>query len=262
MVVSPANGATGLSLRTVVKVEASGSQLGSVRVTATPDGGSLAGVFNKSTEQWRSTAALFPASVYTVSFSVVGSGGLSAHGTSTFTTAPPAEAVTASVFPTPGIVVGIGQPIVLMFSRPIETYAAQQAIVSRLTVAMSTPVPGGWHWFSPTELHFRPASYWPPGEQVSLSGDLGHWDAGGGMWGQGEVSTQFVVGQSHVSNVNLATHEMTVTDDGQVIYDWPISAGSGALAHHGRHPHRARPGIGGPHGLLHGGYPGQVTGGL
>jgi lipoprotein-anchoring transpeptidase ErfK/SrfK len=150
---------------------------------------------------------------------------LYAEGSSTFESAPPAETVTASVFPTPGISVGVGQPIVIIFSHPIDTYAAQQAVLSRLSVAMSKPVPGGWHWFSSVELHFRPASYWPVGEQVRLTGNLDYWDIGGGAWGQGEVSTAFAVGDSHISTVYLAAHQMVVTDNGQVIYDWPVSAG-------------------------------------
>ena len=51
---------------------------------------------------------------------------LQRQGSGTFTTAPPASIVTASVFPSPGIAVGVGQPIVFMFSQPVDTYAAQQ----------------------------------------------------------------------------------------------------------------------------------------
>ena len=44
---------------------------------------------------------------------------------------------------------------------------------------------GGWHWFSNNELHFRPESYWPAKEQVTVSWDLSGWNAGDGMWGDG-----------------------------------------------------------------------------
>ena len=49
---------------------------------------------------------------------------------------------------------------------------------------MSKPVPGGWHWFSSVELHFRPTSYWPVGDQVEVNGNLNGWDVGGGAWGR------------------------------------------------------------------------------
>ena len=164
--------------------------------------------------------------VYTVRYVVAAASGLRAIGSGVFATAPPTEAVTASVFPSPGIVVGVGQPVVLMFSQPVDSYAAQQAVLSHFRVAMSEPVAGGWHWFSPVELHFRPTSYWPVGEEVKVTGDLDGWDVGGGAWGEGDVSTAFVVGARHISTVNLATHVMTVTDNGQVVYSWPISAGA------------------------------------
>ena len=223
--VSPPNGSRKQPLHTVVTVRAAGAQLTAVRVTRSPGSGVLAGALDQRAGEWRSTGALLPSSVYTVQYRVDGASGLSAEGSSSFETAPPAEVVTASVFPPPGIQVGVGQPIVITFSHPIGSGAAEQAVLSRFTIAMSQPVPGGWHWFSPVELHFRPSSYWPVGEQVRLSADLDHWDIGGGAWGQGQVSTAFVVGDSHISTVDLATHQMVVTDNGQAIYSWPVSAG-------------------------------------
>jgi lipoprotein-anchoring transpeptidase ErfK/SrfK len=91
---------------------------------------------------------------------------------------------------------------------------------------MSKPVPGGWHWFSPTDLHFRPTHFWPSGEQVEAVLNLAGWHLGQGVWGQGVDRSAFVIGDAHVSVVNLATHEMTVSNNGHVIYVWPISAGA------------------------------------
>lgn len=227
---SPANGATKQPLSTVVTLRANGARLESVKVSASPGGGRLSGALDAVGDEWRSTAKLLPGSTYTVHFTVVGTGkgalALSARGSASFTTAPPASIVIASVFPSPGIAVGVGQPIVFMFSQPVGTVAAQRAVESHLSISMSKPVAGGWHWFSSVELHFRPTSYWPVGDQVEVSGNLNGWDAGGGAWGAGVVSTAFVIGNSHISTVNLTTHVMTVTDNGRLLYTWPISAGS------------------------------------
>ena len=221
VIVSPVDGATGQSLRTVVTVRASGARLESVKVRPSSGGPGLGGVLDATGDEWHSTGHLLPGSVYVVRYDVVSAAGLNATGSGTFATSAPAETVTASVFPSPGIGVGVGQPIVVTFSSPIDSAAAQQSVLSHLDVAMSKPVPGGWHWFSPVELHFRPASYWPVGEQVEVDGQPRGWDVGGGAWGQGTVSTAFVVGDSHISVVDLATHQMTVTDNGQVVYSWP-----------------------------------------
>ena len=226
VVVSPADGATRQKLSTVVTLLARTGRLADVHVSASTDATVLRGRFNSAAEEWRSTSPLWPGTTYTVSYVVSDGTGLRAQGWESFATAAAPQSVTTSVFPSPGISVGVGQPIVFTFSQPVGTYAAQQAVLSRLHIAMSQPVPGGWHWFSAVELHFRPTSYWPVGEQVEVSGDLNGWDIGGGEWGQGTVSTAFIVGDSHISTVNLLTHEMTVTDNGQVLYDWPVSAGS------------------------------------
>ena len=222
---SPRPGSVNQSLKTVVTVRVAGARLVRVHVAALPGGAPVAGTLLASTGGWRSTGSLLPGTTYSVTYEVAGFG-LSATGSSIFRTVPPLRVVTASVFPSPGIVVGVGQPIVFMFSQAVTTYAAQQAVLSHLRIAMSKPVPGGWHWFSSVELHFRPTSYWPVGEQVKVSGDLNGWAAGSGGWGEGSFATQFVVGDAHISTVNLVTHEMTVTDNGRVLYSWPISAGA------------------------------------
>ena len=231
VVVAPANGAGHWSLDVPVSVRAAGAHLEKVHITGGPGTHVLAGAIDPYTGVFRSTGTLYPSTTYTVSFVVGGkvgtADGLTAEGTRTFTTPAPsaAESVTANVFPTPGISVGIGEPVIFMFSQPIDTYAAQQSVLSHLHISMSKPVAGGWHWFSSVELHFRPTHYWPVGEGVSVSANLADWDAGGGQWGVGTLSTAFIVGESRISTVNLNTHEMTVTENGKVLYTWPISGG-------------------------------------
>ncbi len=231
VVLAPANGAARFSLGVPVTVHATGAHLERVHITGGPGTHVLAGAIDPYTGVFRSTGTLFPSTTYTVSFVVAGNvgtdTGLTAEGTRTFVTPAPssAESVTANVFPTPGIAVGIGEPIIFMFSQPIDTYAAQQSVLSHLHISMSNPVPGGWHWFSSVELHFRPAHYWPVGEGVSVSGDLADWDVGGGNWGVGTLTTSFIIGESRISTVNLSTHQMTVTQNGKVLYTWPISGG-------------------------------------
>ncbi len=141
-----------------------------------------------------------------------------------FTTLTPAAPVTATAYPATGSVVGVGQPIVIDFDQNISS-AAEQTVLSHLTVTESKPVPGGWHWFSPTELHFRPETFWPAGERVTISGNLEGWYAGNGMWGSGQISESFSVGDARISYANLATDEMTVTLNGQTIATYPISGG-------------------------------------
>jgi lipoprotein-anchoring transpeptidase ErfK/SrfK len=231
VVVAPASGGRHWSLDVPVTVRAAGARIEKVHITGGPGTHVLAGAIDPYTGVFRSTGTLYPSTTYTVSFVVAGdvgtAKGLSAQGARTFTTPAPsaAESVTANVFPTPGISVGIGEPIIFMFSQPINSYAAQQSVLSHLHISMSKPVAGGWHWFSSVELHFRPTHYWPVGEGVEVSGNLSDWNAGSAEWGVGTLSTSFIVGEARISTVDLATHQMTVTQDGKLLYTWPISGG-------------------------------------
>jgi lipoprotein-anchoring transpeptidase ErfK/SrfK len=121
--------------------------------------------------------------------------------------------------------VGVGQPVVLRFDHPVTSDAARLTVVSHLAVAESVRVPGGWRWVSPTELHFRPEHFWPAGEHILVTSDLDGWDAGDGRWGEGRHSVLFAIGHAHVSTANLATHVMTVTEDGNVVATYPFSGG-------------------------------------
>lgn len=221
--ITPAPGATGVALDAPVSVAAASGTLVSVKV-ASASGTPLAGAVSPTTGTWQSSGGLLPSTTYTVSVSVAGYGATASH-TATFTTLTPAAVVTAAVFPTDGMTVGVGQPLVLNFDHDVASPAVQKAIESRLTVAMSTPVPGAWYWFSPHELHFRPQNFWPANETIQVSGNLNGIDVGNGDWTAGSVLDSFSIGDARISYANLASEEMTVTSNGHTVYSYPISGG-------------------------------------
>ena len=221
--ISPASGTTNVPLDSTVTVIPGSGTLTAVKVV-TSSGSALSGALSPSTGQWASTGSLQPSTSYTVTVSLTGDG-VSVNQTSTFTTLTPAVTVEATVFPSSGMTVGVGQPIVLYFNRDVLTTAAQKAIISRLTVTMSNPVPGGWYWFSEHELHFRPQNFWPAHENVQVAGDLGGIDISSGRWTAGSVSDSFSVGDARIAYANLQSEEMTVTLDGKTLYSFPISGG-------------------------------------
>jgi len=178
-----------------------------------------------SGSRWQSTRPLAYATTYKLHVTVNGSSAARAQLTSTFRTLAPPASVTASVFPSDGLTVGVGQPIVFRFDHYISTDEAKAAVLRHLDVTESDPVAGGWHWFSNNELHFRPKTYWPAGTVVTVAWNLEGWNAGDGMWGSGSGTVHFAVGDAHVSFANLATHQMTVTDNGKVVATYPISGG-------------------------------------
>ena len=224
MTVSPANGTTDVALNAPVIVTTRTGHLASVQVTSLA-GASLIGSLNAAGNQWTSAGALGATSTYQVKALVRSRSGATGKETSSFTTLTPTAWVGATVWPDSGLSVGVGQPIVLRFSQPIITPSSQQSVLAFLHLSMSSPVPVGAYWFSPTELHLRPQNLWPTGEQIAFSSALGGWDAGSGEWGQGTNSVTFTIGDARISTANLSTDQMTVTDNGQLVATYPISAG-------------------------------------
>jgi lipoprotein-anchoring transpeptidase ErfK/SrfK len=217
-------GATAVPWGTPITLTSSMGNLSLVQVTDA-SGAPIAGTIESGGHTWKLTGNIVPSATYHVSATVTTPDGMSAQRSGTFTMAPPSVVVSATVFPSDGGQVGVGQPIVLKFDHDISDLGAQEGVIPHLTVAMSKPVPGGWYWFSSTELHFRPTNYWPAGEQVRVTGNLNGWDAGGGKWGAGTLTDSFSVGASRISVANLATHEMTVTLNGAVVATYPLSGG-------------------------------------
>src|SRR5438477_10948710 len=219
----PKPGAVDVALDGRVVVNANAGRLTAVRAVTTTKW-PLFGTLSASGKRWQSTGPLAPGISYQVTATVLGSAGVAANVTSTFRTVTPVATVTATVFPD-GLTVGVAQPIVIRFDHLITTEAARTAVLQRFTVTESRPVPGGWHWFNNRELHLRPQLYWPVGEKVTVTSDLNGWNAGNGMWGGGTTRAQFTIGNAHVAVANLATHQMTVSDNGRLIATYPFSGG-------------------------------------
>jgi lipoprotein-anchoring transpeptidase ErfK/SrfK len=222
--ITPANGTTDLAPDAPIVVETRAGRIANVQLTSTA-GAPIAGLVSSTRTKWQSAEPLAYGTTYRVTATVSGPDRERAELLSTFRTLAPPATVTASVFPSDGLTVGVGQPIVLRFDHEISNDAGRAAVLSHLNVLESEPVLGGWHWFSDDELHFRPHLYWPVGDKVTVSWDLRGWKAGDGIWGDGQGVVNFSVGNARVSYANLATHEMTVTQNGRVVAVYPISGG-------------------------------------
>jgi lipoprotein-anchoring transpeptidase ErfK/SrfK len=221
--VSPPSGITGVAPDATVAVSTSSGVLTAVQVMDA-GGTALAGTMAASHLAWRSGGPLQPGTSYRVLATVV-RGGVTAQRSATFATVVPTALVTATIWPSDGLSVGVGQPVVVMFDHAVTTAASQHAVLAHLSVSMSRPVPGGWYWFSDDELHFRPESYWPSGERVSVKADFDGWNASGGQWGSGQADASFSVGAARISVANLQTEKMTVTQNGVPVATYPISGG-------------------------------------
>ena len=225
--VDPPAGATGIRPEARVTITANRGHLASVRLVDN-NGKEVSGVVAPLARSWTSTASLTLARDYKLTAELAGVRKTSSKHprpvvrTSEFSTVKPAGVLTPFVTPGDNQTVGVGDPIIVRFQSPVANRAL---ITGLLTVSMSKPVDGGWHWFGSKEVHYRPKDYWPAGEQVTMAAKLVNVDAGNNIWGDVDRTVTFKIGDAHVSTVDTDAHTMTVTANGTVMKTMPISAG-------------------------------------
>jgi lipoprotein-anchoring transpeptidase ErfK/SrfK len=221
LTVDPAAGTQGIRPDAKVTVQANRGRLGAVRLVDSSDK-EVAGTLAPLGHSWTSTGPLHLAHDYRLTAQILGVGKRPVVRTSDFSTVRPAALLGPNISPGDHDTVGIGAPIIVRFSAPV---ANRNAVTPLLTVSVSKPVDGAWHWVGPREVHYRPREYWPVGEQVTVVAKLTNVDAGNNVWGEIDRSVNFTIGDAHVSTVDTDAHTMTVTSNGAVVRTLPQSSG-------------------------------------
>jgi lipoprotein-anchoring transpeptidase ErfK/SrfK len=116
--------------------------------------------------------------------------------------------------PVNGAMVGVAKPIIINFQVPI----ADQAMAERAVhISSIPPVAGKFYWMTPSQLRWRPLSFWPANTAVNI-------DAAGTL-------SSFRTGDSLVATADDATHQMTITRNGTVVQTFPMSMGMASGGH-------------------------------
>ena len=225
--VTPADGSTDVPPSAPVQVTVSGGQLGEVTVRDA-QGVTVAGTVtagpSAGTSVWTPSTQLAYGTRYTLTASAANASEQRADASASFTTVVPGSVSTPSIGPLGGQTVGVGMPIRVFFDQPVDD-AHKAAVEQHLTVVSSQPTDGTWSWLNDAEVHFRPSTYWPPNTDVTVDADLYGVDLGGGAWGEKDREVQFHIGAAHISTADASNHTLTVTDGGQVVQTYPMSAG-------------------------------------
>ncbi|MCP2262250.1 peptidoglycan transpeptidase precursor, ErfK-YbiS-YhnG family [Streptoalloteichus tenebrarius] len=218
----PGDGAANVPPLQPVRVTASNGRLVDVVMT-NEEGRQVAGQLAPDGGGWAAAEPLGYGRTYTLTATGEGRDNRPVTSKATFTTVKPAAMLTVATDPAEGEVVGVGQPIVLVFDGPVANKdVAEQSV--RIT---TTPaVDGAFHWFDDQQLHWRPREFWPVGTQVSVDARVYGRDFGNGAYGAEDRRTNFVVGNAFVATADGATHQMTVTINGELVNAMPISMGS------------------------------------
>ncbi|WP_137989489.1 L,D-transpeptidase [Streptomyces vilmorinianum] len=217
-VVSPAAGRT-------VTITASGGTLTAVKVVDA-DGGVLAGRTGAGGTSWISDRKAVPGTSYRVEATARTARGKETTTRSTFSTAEAALVNKLTLAPGKDTTVGIGQPLSIVFDRPVTNKAE---VEKQLRVTTSNGTVGSWGWLKDwsgkDRADWRPKNYWKPGTRVSLDATLNGTDSGGG-WFVRDYRTGFTVGAAQVVKVDLDRKTLTLERDGRAVRTIPVSGGT------------------------------------
>ncbi|KRF17940.1 hypothetical protein ASG90_06345 [Nocardioides sp. Soil797] len=207
----------------LVTVKADGGTITKVVLRA-GDSAKVPGKLSDDSTQWKATERLEPGTTYAVRTTTKNESGKVKRATSSFTTEDLSldQQTYASVAPLEGETVGVGMPVIVNFDLPVTD---KKAFEKHMVVTSTPSQKGTWHWISDTEAHYRPASYWKAGTDVSVDVDVNALPAGNGIYGQESRTVNFHIGDSVISKVNAQTHQMKTFINGKLAKTIPITTG-------------------------------------
>ena len=191
-------------------------------VTVTSPAGGVEGAVDGGS--WTASSRLELGTDYLITASATRTDGQTVERTRSFHTVDLTldEQTYPAVAPLDGETVGVGMPVIVTFDLPVTDRALFE---KHMHVTSAPEQRGSWYWLSDHEAHWRPASYWRAGTDVSVHLDVNSLPAGNGIYGQESRTIDFHVGDSVVSKVDVRTHTMRTFVNGQLARTMPISAG-------------------------------------
>lgn len=188
-----------------------------------PKGNVLHGDTSEGT--WRLADIMTPGATYTLSMTAENGDGATAKETRTFTTIVPKIEATYRVTPDKETV-GVGMPVMVTFDSSVKTAAQRAAVEKRMELKVTPAQTGSWGWLSDNQLMWRPKTYWKPNTKVSVNAPLTGLQTGDGKFITENKGAAFTISsRSRISTVDLASHVMTVRENGKIVHTYPISGG-------------------------------------
>jgi lipoprotein-anchoring transpeptidase ErfK/SrfK len=195
-------------------------------VVVTGPTGELPGTLAEDGRTWTSRGRVLDfGATYTVVAAAVDRQGLPTTAESTLRTVAPTKFLDLRVSPRAGSVVGVGMPLTLSLDRDLSA-AARARFESALRVsADGAPVLGAWSWTGKDTVTFRPETYWPGDAEIRVVAAIKGVRFSGGAWGERTVRHTFRTGPAVITYVDMDTHRLTYTRDGEKVRAFPITTG-------------------------------------
>ncbi len=189
--------------------------------------GPIPGEISADGTSWKAPAGqLDYASDYSVKASAVDRSGLPMTYTTSFATVKPSEFLTADVFPSQDSVYGVGMPITVTVNHRLKTDKTRAAFEKTLDILVDgTAADGAWNWINDNTVMFRPKDFWPGNATITVGSNAKGVQITKGLWGQDDTKVTFRTGDANISYVDMKTHQLRFTRNGQTIRVIPITTG-------------------------------------
>lgn len=186
--------------------------------------GLMKGSYNAERNAWTSQAqSLDFGAKYSVEATATNGSGSPTTIDQTFKTVNPQTLVdVSSISVANDVTVGVGMPVKVTFSAPVEN---KKAVEEQLQVRTSKPVTGAWSWESDTVVVFRPKHYWPANTKIEVVMPLKGVKTGPGAYGSANSDVSYKTGDKMISVYDADKYTMTVKKNGKVIKTFPGTSG-------------------------------------
>ncbi|BEL07343.1 Ig-like domain-containing protein [Actinoplanes sichuanensis] len=178
---------------------------------------------------WKSDDDLDYGKSYKVVATAADSKGVDSEHTSTFSTVKPANTAKVTFQANSmtalknGKTYGVGQPVIIAFSRSVNKAAAEKAI----EIETSPAVEGKFYWRDDKTVHWRPKKYWAAGTQIKVSVKAFGVKLGKTVYGAKNSSASFKIGRALIAISDNRTHMTKVYIDGKLVRSMKSSLGKG-----------------------------------
>ncbi|NUS74385.1 MAG: L,D-transpeptidase family protein [Corynebacteriales bacterium] len=221
-VASPPDKATDVLTSTELQFTSQG-QVKDVKVVDA-QGQPVAGGFTGSDGKWLPSQQLAYGATYTVTAKATRKGKTSETKSTFSTMSEPTKVFGADINVEQDETVGVGLPLVVEFVEPVADEKRAE-VERRLFISANPSTEGSWHWFSDSQVRWRPKEHWKPGTKVDFRLAIGGMDLGNGYYGKRDRVGQFTIGSEIISTIDNSSKTMTVTQDGVELRSFPISLG-------------------------------------
>ena len=187
------------------------------------DGTPLLGTISDDGSFWESGSSHLPFGVaYDVQVTAVDAFGSEVTHEEQVTTTNPEGVLKALITPWYTQHVGVGMPVTVDFSSPVEDKAA---VEEGLSVTASVPIDGSWSWINDQQIAYRPKTFWPGGIDVTVTANLRGVEGSPGVFGEEDQEVVFTFDRSQVINVDAKALSLMVIRDGVKIKTIPVTTG-------------------------------------